>query len=88
MIKILIAAIVVEAIIEYFGSFLNKGFHFKQLFSLTFGMIFAVIYRIDLLGVVGLHTDVPFVGMVLSGILLSRGSNYIADLMKKLGAKG
>jgi len=85
--KIIAAAIIIEAIIEYFSIFCNKNVSLKCWFSLSFGIIFSVIYGIDLLYLFGLETSVPFVGMVLSGILLSRGSNYVADLIKKVGTR-
>ena len=85
--KIVAAAIIIEAIIEYFSIFCNKEFSLKCWMSLGFGIIFAVLYGIDLLYVFGLETGVPFVGMVLTGILLSRGSNYVADIIKKVGKR-
>jgi len=84
---VLVGAVIVEAIIEYFGAIFNKNFNPKCLLSIVFGSIFAVVYQIDMLAMVGFETGMPFIGMVLTGILLSRGSNYIADLFKKVGDK-
>ena len=36
----------------------------------------------------GVSTSIPFVGNVITGILVSRGSNYIYDLLKKFGLYG
>jgi len=85
--KIIIGAVVVEAIIEYFSSTLSKDFKPKYLLSVSFGSTFAILYGLDLLAILGLETPVPYVGMILTGILLSRGSNYISDFIKKLGDK-
>jgi hypothetical protein len=34
----------------------------------------------------GMQTNIPYVGSILTGILISRGSNYVFDLVKKLTA--
>jgi len=82
--KIMTATVVIEAVIEYLGCAHRKEFGSKCWLSIGLGIAFALAYRIDLLYVLGLEAAVPKVGMVLSGILLSRGSNYMADLIKKL----
>jgi len=84
--KIIMAATIVEAVIEYLSAIGAKELHFKCLASIGFGMAFAIFFQIDLLAAFGLTSGVPFAGMALTGILLSRGSNCIADLLKKLGA--
>jgi len=83
--KIITAAIIIEAVIEYIGNACNKDFNLKCWLSLAFGIAFSVLYGIDMLCLFGLETSVPFVGMILTGVLLSRGSNYAADLIKKVG---
>ena len=50
---------------------------------LQFVMI-TVAYKIDLPSYFNLKSDVPYIGCILTGILLSRGSNYIFDLLEKL----
>ena len=81
--KIIIGAIVIEAIIEYLNAVLFKKFSPQYILSIVFGAAFSVLYGLDLLAILGLETSVPYVGMILTGILLSRGSNYITHLVKK-----
>ena len=38
----------------------------------------------DVYDALGVSFAVPWLGMVLTGILASRGSNYIADFVKRL----
>jgi len=85
--KIIISAVIIEAIIEYFGGILSKDFHPKCIMSIAFGIAFSILYDIDLLAVFDLRSSVPFVGTIFTGILLSRGSNYMADLVKMFGGK-
>jgi len=85
---IIIGSIIVEAIIEYVSAISSKEFRRKWLSSMGFGVAFALMYNLDLPAVFGLTTSLPFVGMVLTGMLLSRGSNYLADFIKRLGYRG
>jgi hypothetical protein len=80
---IFIIAILVEAIVEY-GKliFVSKSINWKQVASLAIGVALAVLANIDLLAAVGVTFTVPFVGVVLTGIILSRGPGYVADFLK------
>ena len=51
--------------------------------SLILGIMVAVAYKIDLSSYFNLKLDVPYIGCILTGILLSRSLNYIFDLIKK-----
>mgnify|MGYP001111534833 CR=1 FL=1 len=78
-------AILIEGIITYINQFLiQENFCWQMALSLILGIIVAVAYKLDLPSYFNLESDIPYVGCVLTGILLSRGSNYIFDLIKKL----
>ncbi len=78
-------AILIEAIITYTNEFYVQGnICWQMIFSLILGIVVAVAYKIDLPAYFNLKSDVPYVGCVLTGILLSRGANYIFDLLGKL----
>ena len=78
-------AILIEAIITYFNQFFVNGtLCWKMLFSIALGIIIAVAYKLDLPAHFNLNSQIPYVGCVLTGILLSRGSNYIFDLLNKI----
>ena len=77
-------AILIEAIITYFNQFfVQENFCWQMLFSLALGIVIAVAYKLDLPAYCNLKSDIPYVGCVLTGILLSRGSNYVFDLISK-----
>ncbi len=79
-------AILIEGIITYINQFLiQENFCWQMALSLALGIIVAVAYKLDLPSYFNLKSDVPYVGCVLTGILLSRGSNYVFDLLGKLG---
>ena len=78
-------AILIEAIITYFNQFfLQENFCWQMLFSIVLGIVIAVAYKLDLPANFNLNSQIPYVGCVLTGILLSRGSNYIFDLFKSI----
>lgn len=82
---ILILAITVEALIEYAKLIVvNKTVNWKQIAALVIGVGLAVLAGTDLYNMVGVTFSVPYVGMVLTGIIFSRGSNYVADIVKKM----
>ena len=78
-------AILVEGIVEYFKLAFPR-FGMSQLIvpvTVLLGVAVCVLYGCDLLAVMGLVTPVPYVGNVLTGILVARGSNYIYDVIGK-----
>ena len=78
-------AILIEAIITYFNQFfVQENFCWQMLFSVVLGIVIAVAYKLDLPAHFNLNSQIPYVGCVLTGILLSRGSNYVFDLFGKL----
>ncbi len=78
-------AILIEAIITYFNQFfIQENFCWQMLFSIALGIVIAVAYKLDLPAHFNLNSQIPYVGCVLTGILLSRGSNYIFDLISKI----
>ncbi len=78
-------AILIEAIITYFNQFfVQENFCWQMLFSIALGIVIAVAYKLDLPAHFNLNSQIPYVGCVLTGILLSRGSNYLFDLLNKI----
>ena len=77
-------AILIEAIITYFNQFLvQENFCWQMLFSITLVIIIAVAYKLDLPAHFNLKSEIPYIGRILTGILLSRGSNFVFDLLDK-----
>lgn len=83
--SLIYVAIIVEGIITYIKNFSSgQGFKWEMLVAVLIGVLVALVYNIDLFELVGLTGVIPYVGSVLTGILISRGSNYIFDLIKSL----
>lgn len=78
-------AIIIEAIITYVNQFFVSGhFSWEMLASIVLGILVAVAYKLDIPKYFNLTSSLPYVGNILTGILLSRGSNYMFDLIDKL----
>lgn len=81
----IMVAILIEGIVTYFNEFFVSGNIPRQMiFSLILGMVISVSYELDLPNHLGLKSTIPYVGSILTGILISRGSNYLYDLINKL----
>lgn len=78
-------AILIEGIITYFNEFYVQGnICWQTLLSMALGIVISVAYRLDLPAYFNLKSNVPYVGCILTGILISRGSNYFYDLITKI----
>lgn len=83
--QLIIVAILVEAIWENIKMVYDKKkFNINMIGSLILGIIVCVLAQIDIFPIVGLNIAVPFVGSVFTGIIVSRGANFVSDLFKKL----
>ena len=79
IVLILVLAITVEAIIQYSKTIiemLEKKQYKTFATQLTAG--------VDLYTLVGVSFTLPWLGMLLTGIVVSRGSNYTSDFIKRL----
>ena len=83
--KIVTFAILIEALITYYKEFFaGGGSSWEIIVSLILGITVAISYKLDLLSNFNLNSQIPYIGNILTGILLSRGSNYVFDLLGKL----
>ena len=83
--KMIMVAILIEGIVTYFNEFFISGnIPWQMICSLILGIITSVSYKLDLPKHLGLKSTIPYIGSILTGILISRGSNYLYDLINKL----
>ena len=52
--------------------------------SLLVGILIAFIADVNIFALLSIELKWPIVGIVMTGVLISRGSNYIHDLVGKL----
>lgn len=77
--------ILVEAVVEVIKSVYNEGQVNKTvILSIFVGLLFAFTLRVDLFALLGIDTHIAYVGTVASGLIVSRGANFVHDLIDKL----
>ena len=91
--RVFFSAFLVETLVEYLLGLpfdriekLNPYKWALVYFSAVFGVGLAVFYRIDILPLTGLEPSI--VVQVLTGLLISRGSNFINDLWSRFFPSG
>lgn len=85
IIQIVVMGFLVEAVWENLKMIWQNGhIEFDKVGALLVGLIIAFTIQVDIFLVIGLDPLIPFVGVVATGILISRGGNYIHDLFQRL----
>lgn len=90
IILIPVLAITVEALIQYSKTILEmlekkqyKTFA-TQLAAILVSVFICFAAGVDLCALMGISFMVPWLGTLLTGIVISRGSNYTSDFIKRL----
>lgn len=80
--KLITVAILVEAVVELIKSLLPVSLTSKQkqLIALICGLGASFIFNITLLGTAS--TAITYTGIVLAGLVISRGSNFAHEFIK------
>lgn len=80
---ILVAALLAEAVWETGKMVWQQGkISVDRTGALLVGILFAVGAGLDLCTVLGICFVYPIIGQLLTGILISRGANFVHDLLK------
>lgn len=93
VVGILILAVIVEALVEYFVAPAVKpegneppdpaGVDWRSMglrySAAAIGVALCIVYRCDLLSMAGLHSPYPWVGWLVTGLLIGRGANFVND---------
>ena len=83
--QLIIVAILVEAIWENIKMVYQEGKLSKSMIgSLVISVLICVVANVDIFPVVGVSMSIPFIGSILTGIVVSRGANFVNDLFSKL----
>ena len=83
-------AIVVEALVEYaktVGTALTTGgwkTALTHLAAVALGVALCMLTGADLFAAAQITFTLPTVGRALTGVLISRGANYVSDFIKRL----
>lgn len=89
---IVAVAVLIEGLVEYGKNIANmfydgdKKTAITQIVTIVVGIALAFAFNANMFVPLGLTVN-NYVGMVLTGIVMSRGSNYVSDLITKIGQK-
>ncbi len=87
--QLIIIAILVEALTEVFKSVFKDGrLNKSSILSIVVGLILTFTINLDLFVAIGLTPTIPVIGVVATGLLISRGANFVHDTMSKINNKG
>ena len=88
LIMLVVVAIIAESVWETLKMTWQDGkVKVDRVGALVVSMLIVFGTRLDILALLGIETVIPFLGIILTGVLISRGSNFIHDLLVKLGNK-
>jgi hypothetical protein len=83
--QLVIIAILVESIWENLKMIYKKQkLNINMIGSLILAILVCILAKIDIFSIVGINLEIPIIGYVLTGIICSRGANFINDLFSKL----
>lgn len=86
--QLIIVAILVEAIWENLKMLWENGkISVNRCGSLILAIVVCVLASIDIFPIVGIAIKIPYIGAILTGIIVSRGANFVNDLFSKLSNK-
>ena len=86
--QIIIMAFLVEAIWETLKLLWQEGkANTSNVGALVVGVLIAFTLQVDIFVAIGFEPAIRIIGIVCTGILISRGGNYIHDLIDKLGGE-
>lgn len=83
--QLVIVAILIEAIWENIKMVWQNGkFSIDKIGSLVISILICILAKIDIFPIVNLSIMVPVIGSILTGIIVSRGANFVHDLLNKI----
>lgn len=92
--ELIVASVLVDVTVEFIKVIFNAYFKTKNIkyknvilrsISICVGILLSIAYGWDFPKMWGLNSKIPYIGQFISGILISRGSNSIHDILKKIG---
>lgn len=85
ILQVVLLAFLIEAVWETLKMVWQENkISIDRVGALVIGLGVAIFYRVDLIHLAGIAVSFSYFGAVLSGILISRGGNYIHDLVSRL----
>ncbi|MCY6355734.1 hypothetical protein [Clostridium sp. ZS2-4] len=94
MFELIIESVLVDVVVEFVKVIFNAYFKTKNIkyknvvlrsISIGIGILLSIAYGWDFPARLGLTSRISYIGQIITGMLISRGSNSIHDILKKIG---
>ena len=83
--QLIIVAILIEAIWENVKMVWQNGkFSIDKIGALVISVLICILAKIDIFPIVNLSVSIPVIGSIFTGIIVSRGANFVHDLFNKI----
>lgn len=84
--QILVIAVLVEAIWETIKmGYQNNKICKDRIGAIIISILITINYNVDLFNTLSISQGVTWVGLVSTGIIISRGANFIHDILDRIG---
>ncbi len=84
LVCVLVMSLLVESVWETLKLVWEKGFDWQRVAIILLSIGVCIAYNLDLISMVGISSNIPVIGMILTGILSSRGANFVNDIFTKV----
>ena len=85
IIILFVTSILVESIWESLKmTWQNGKLSIDRIGALVVWIVMALITKLDILDILGIKCVIPVIGCILTGVLISRGANFMHDVIRKV----
>ena len=88
--SVVVVSLAVESLVNIVTNIQEKNTSWKYWLALALGLIAGAglswNYNVDLFTLVGLQGNIPLIGTIVTGLIASRGSNIVADLIDRINS--
>lgn len=82
--SLIVIAILVEAIWENIKTIWENGININRIGALALAIAICILAKVDFFAMVGINLSFSIVAYILTGIVVSRGANFVNDLFGKI----
>lgn len=84
ILAVIMFAILIEGTVEYVKLAIQKKMCGEIIGAFAFAVVIAIAYKLDFIeAYMGIEPIIPYLGNVLTALVMARGSNYMFDLIGK-----
>ncbi len=83
-ISLILVAILVESLVEWIKDIVRKEVQWMDLASLAVSFVVLYILGPEIPPIIGFNIEVPFLGIIFLSIIISRGANYVHEILDRV----